>query len=112
MDAESDDNTPAIAFPLCHEDIHVYACVLRNNMHILGKITFQVSTHVHILIQEAFTHIFMDAEHNETTPTIQCYGPKEDSDVYSTHISRKTFEKIVESISRNSYKISRFVKYC
>ena len=74
-------------------------------MHIVGKITFQVSTHVHILIQETFTHILMDAEHNETTPTIQFYVPQEDSDVYSTHISRKTFKKIhiVESSSRNVY---------
>ena len=87
MDAESNDKTPTIAFPLFHEDI----CCMRAhryNMHILGKITFQVSTNVHILIQETFTHILMDAEHNETTPTIQFYVPHEDSDVHSTHIQK------------------------
>ena len=52
MDAESNDNTPAIALPLFHEDIYRYACVLMYNMHILGKITFQVSTNLHILIRE------------------------------------------------------------
>ena len=112
MDAESNDNTPAIAFPLFHEDQYMYVCVFIYNMHILDKIAFKESRNVRILIRETLTHIIMDAAHNETTPTIQCYGPKEDSDVYSTHISRKTFDKIVESISRNSYKILRFVKYC
>ena len=52
MDAESNDNTPAIALPLFHEDIYRYACVRMYNMHILGKITFEVSTNLHILIRE------------------------------------------------------------
>ena len=67
MDAESNENTPAISFPLFHEDKYMYACVFMYNMHILDKITFQVSRNVHILIRETFTHIIMDAEHNETT---------------------------------------------
>ena len=72
MDAESNENTPAIAFPLFHEDIYIYiyTCVFMYNMHILDKITLQVSRNVHILIRETFTHIIMDAEHNGTTPTI------------------------------------------
>ena len=89
MDAESNDNTPAIALPLFHEDIYRYACVFMYNMHILGKITFQVSTNLHILIRETCTHILMDAEHYKITPTIQFHVPHEDSDVHSTHISRK-----------------------
>ena len=88
--AESNEATPAIAFPLCHEDIYMYACVFMYHMHILDKITFQVSRNVNILIQDTFTHIIMDAEHNETTPTIQFHVPHEDYDVHSTHISRKT----------------------
>ena len=90
MDAESNENTPAISFPLFHEDKYMYACVFMYNMHILDKITFQVSRNVHILIRETFTHIIMDAKHNETTHTIQCYFSHEYSDVHSTHISRKT----------------------
>ena len=90
MDAESNDNTPAITLPPLHEDIYRYACVCIYKMHILGENTCQVSTTLHILIREACTHILMDAEHYKTTPTIQFYVPHEDSDVHSTHISRKT----------------------
>ena len=90
MDAESNDNTPAIAFPLFHEDKYMYVCVFMYNMHILDKIAFKESRNVHILIRETFTHIIMDAEHNETTPTIQFYFSHEDYDVHSTQISRKT----------------------
>ena len=71
MDAERNDNTPAIACPLVHEDKYMYACVFMYNMHILDKITLQVSRNVHILIQETFTHMLMDAEHNEIIPMIQ-----------------------------------------
>ena len=90
MDAESNETTPAISFPLFHEDIYMYTCVFMYNMHILDKITLQVSRNVHILIRETFTHIIMDAKHNETTHTIQFYVSHEDYDVHSTHISRKT----------------------
>ena len=90
MDAKSNENTPAISFPLFHEDKYMYACVFMYNMHILDTIALQVSRNVHILIRETFTHIIMDAEHNETTHTIQFYFSHEDSDVHSTHISRKT----------------------
>ena len=90
MDAKSNENTPAIACSLFHEDKYMYVCMFMYNMHILDKITFQVSRNVHILIRETFTHIIMDAEHNETTPTIQVYFSHEDYDVHSKHISRKT----------------------
>ena len=90
MDAKSNENTPAISFPLFHEDKYMYVCVFMYNMHILDKITFQVSRNVHILIRETFTHIIIDAEHNETTHTIQFNFSHEDYDVHSTHIYRKT----------------------
>ena len=90
MDAKSNENTPAISSPLVHEGNYMYACVFMYNMHILDKITLHVSINVHILSRETFTHIIMDAELNETTHTIQFYFSHEDSDVHSTHISRKT----------------------
>ena len=90
MDAERNETTPAISFPPFHEDIYVYIHVFMYSMHILDKITRQVSRHVHILNRETFTHMTMDAEHNETTPTIPFYFSHEDSDVHSTHIYRKT----------------------
>ena len=90
MDAKSNENTPAISFPLFHEDKYMYACVFMYNMHILDTITLQVFRNVHILIRETFTHIILDAEHSETTPTIQLYFSHEDHDVHSTHIFRKT----------------------
>ena len=58
MDAESNDNTPAIALPLFHEDIYRYACVLMYNMHILGKITFQVSTQLFIFSFGRHAHTY------------------------------------------------------
>ena len=68
MDAESNDNTPAITLPPLHEDIYSYACVCIYKMHILGENTCQVSSTLHILSREACTHILMDAEHYKTTP--------------------------------------------
>ena len=104
MDAKSNENTPAIACSLVHEDKYMYACVFMYNMHILDKITCQVSRKVHIMIQETFTHIIMGAEHNETTPTIQFYLSHEDYDVHSTQISRKRKKiHIVESMSGHVY---------
>ena len=80
------------------------ACNETSPVYILDKITLQVSRNVHILIRETFTHIIMDAKHNETTPTIPFYFSHEDSDVHSTHISRKHKKiHIVESISGNVY---------
>ena len=100
MDARSNKNTPAIAVPLLHEDKYMYTCVCMYNMHILDKITFQVSRHVHILSRETFTHIIMDATHNETTHTLQFYSSHEDSDVHSTHISRKR--------NKNTHRVIEF----
>ena len=57
IDAESNDNTPAITLPPLHEDIYSYACVCIYKMHILGENTCQVSTTLHSLIREACTHI-------------------------------------------------------
>ena len=68
----------------------MYTCVFMYNVHILDKITLQVSRNVHSMSRETFTHMIMDAEHSETTPTIQFYFSHEDYDVHSTHISRKT----------------------
>ena len=70
MDAKSNENTPAISFPLFHENTYMYTCVFMYNMHILDKITFQVSTNVHILIRETLIHIIIYAGQNETTPRI------------------------------------------
>ena len=70
MDAKSNENTPAISFPLVHEDKCLYACGFMYNMHMLDKITFQVSRNVHILMRETSTHIIMEAEYNKTTHTI------------------------------------------
>ena len=89
MDAKSNENTPAISFPLFHEDKYMYACVFMYNMHILDTIALQVSRNVHILIRETLTHIIIDAEHSETTHTI-FYFSHEDYDVHSTHIFRTT----------------------
>ena len=94
MDAESNDNTPAIALSLFYEDIYRYAGVVMYNMHILGKITFQVFTTLHILIREigdVHTHINGCRTH-KTTSTSQFYVHHDNSDVHSTHISRKTLE--------------------
>ena len=71
MDAEDNETTHAIAFPLLYEDIYVYVCVFVYNLHILDKITLQVSRNVHIRIKDTSTHIIMDTEHNKTTHTIQ-----------------------------------------
>ena len=70
--------------------IYVYTCVFLYNMHILDKTALQVFRNVHIMILETFTHMRMDAEQNETTPTIPFYVSYEDSDVHSTHMSRET----------------------
>ena len=96
MDAESNETTPAISVPLFHEDIYIYiyiyiyVYVFMYNMHMLEKIILQVSRNVHILIRETFIYMTMDATHRETHPTIPVHLSHEDSDVHSTHISRKT----------------------
>ena len=74
MDAESNETTPAILVPLFHEDIYIYVCIytFMYNMHVLNKITLQVSRNVHILMRETFTHKMMNTRKNETTPTIPC----------------------------------------
>ena len=58
------------------------------NMHMLDKIIFQVVRNVHILIQETFTYMIMDVEHNETNPTITFHISRQDFDIHITHISR------------------------
>ena len=74
------------------------------NMHMLHKIILQVSRNVHIMIQETFTYMIMDAEHNETNPTIPCHLSHEECDVHITHISRKHKKiHIVEYSSGNIY---------
>ena len=70
MDAKSNEKNPAISVPLFNEDTYMYTCVFMYNMHVLDKITLQVPRNVHILIRETFTHIMMNAEHNENPPTI------------------------------------------
>ena len=89
-DAESNETTPAISVPPFHEDIHVYIYVCMYSMPILDEIIRQVSRSVHILIRETFIYMTMDATHRETHPTIPFHLSHEDSDVHSTHISRKT----------------------
>ena len=74
------------------------------NMHMLNEIRLQVSRNVHILIQETFTYMTMDAEHNETNPTITFHLFHEDFDIHITHISRKHKKiHIVEYGSGNVY---------
>ena len=82
----------------------MYACVFMYNMHRLDKIIFQVSRNVHILIQETSTDIIMDAEHNGTTHTIQCYSLMKIM-MFTAHIYTEKRKKIhiVESISGNVY---------
>ena len=72
MDAKTTENTPAIAFRLYHEDTYVYTCVCMYNMHILDRITLQVSRNVHILIRETLSHIIMEwmPDMTRKTPTI------------------------------------------
>ena len=71
LDAESNERTPAITVPPLYEEIYMDACVFMYNLHILDKITLQVSRNVHIRIKDTSTHIIMDKEHNKTTHTIQ-----------------------------------------
>ena len=89
MDHESNETTPAISVPPCHEDTCIYIHVFMYNMHMLDKIIIQVSINVYILIRETFKNTTMDAEHNETNPTITFHLSREDSDIHITHISRK-----------------------
>ena len=60
------------------------------NMNMVDKIIVQVSINVHIMIRETFKNTTMDAEHNETNPTITFYRYREDSGIHITHIYRKT----------------------
>ena len=94
MDAESNETTPVISVPLLHEDIYIYIRVFMYNIHMIDKIILQVSRNVHIMIRETITYMTMDVTHNETNPTITFHISHEDSDVHSTHISRKTSENI------------------
>ena len=89
-DAESNETTPAISVPPFHEDIHVYIYVCMYSMPIMDEVILQESRSVHILIQETFIDMTMDATLRETHPTIIFHLSHEDSHVHSTHISRKT----------------------
>jgi len=99
-DAESNETTPAISVPPFNEDIYVYIYVCMYSMPIMDEIIRQVSRSVHILIQETFIYMTMDATHRETHPTILFHlsheeyhnhsSPHEDSHDHSSHISRKT----------------------
>ena len=68
------------------------------NMHMLDKIIIQMSRNVQILIRETNIYMKMDAEHNETNPTIQFHLVHEDFEIHITYISKK---RIVESSSGN-----------
>ena len=73
-------------------------------MHMLDKIILQVSRNVHILIRETFIYMTMDAEHNETNPTIPFHLSHEHSEIHITHISKKHEKiRIAESSSGNVY---------
>ena len=74
------------------------------NMHMLDNIRIQIYKNVQNQIPETFIYMTMDAEHNETTPTIPFDLFHEDSDIHITNIS-KNLEKIhiVESSSGNVY---------
>ena len=65
-----------------HADLSVHMY----NMHMLGEIILQVTRNVHILIQETFTYMIMDAEHHETNHTITIKLLHEDSDIHITYI--------------------------
>ena len=93
MDAESNETTPAIAFPPLYEDIYMYVCVCMYNLHILDKITFQVSRNVHILIKDTSTHIIMDTEHNETTHKFNCSSLVKIL-MFTAHICQEKHKKI------------------
>ena len=74
------------------------------NMHMLDKIILQVFRNVHILMRETFTYMIMDAEHNETNPTIPFHCSHEDFEIHITHISRKPKKiNIAESSSGSVY---------
>ena len=81
----------------------MYVYVVMYNMHMLYKITSQVSRNVQILIREAFIYMTMDVEHNETNPTITFQLLHEDFDIHITYISKKKKIGIVESGSGNVY---------
>ena len=68
---------------------------------MLDKIIIQVFRNVQILIRETNIYMKMDAEHNETNPTIPFHLFHEDFDIHFTYISKK---RIVESSSGNVYK--------
>ena len=52
--------------------IYIYAYIYKYmyNMHMLDNIRIQVYKNVQNQIPETFIYMTMDAEHNETTPTI------------------------------------------
>ena len=56
------------------------------NMHVLHKIIIQMSRNVQILIRETFIYMTMDAEHNETNPTIPFHLVHKDFDIHITYI--------------------------
>ena len=92
MDAVDNETTPA--------SIYVYICMY--NMHMLDKITIQVSRNIQIMIQETNICMKMDAEHNETNPTIPFHLFHEDFYIHFTYISKQKI-RIVESSSGNVY---------
>ena len=77
--------------------------VVMYNMHMLDKIISQVSRNVQILIRETFIYMIMDAEHNETNPTIRFQLVHVDFDFHITYISKKKKIRIVECSSGNVY---------
>ena len=101
MDAESNENTPAISVPLFHEDIYTYIHVCMYNMHMLDKIILQVSRNVQILMRETYIYMTMDAEHTVTTPTIIVQRLHEDCEIHITDRSRNRKKNIVESSAGN-----------
>ena len=56
------------------------------DIHMLDKIIIQVSRNVQNLIRETFIYMIMDAEHNETNPTITFQRLHEDVDIHITYI--------------------------
>ena len=66
--------------------IYIYTYVFMYNMHMLDKIIIHVSRNVHNLISETLIYMTLDAEHNETTPTIPFHLCHEDIQI--TNISK------------------------
>ena len=69
--------------------MYIYIYVVMYNMHMLDKSINQVSRNVQFLMRETFIHMTMDAEHNETTPTIIFQLLHEDFEIHITYISKK-----------------------